>query len=258
MTLNQAVILSLMVHALLVLSLKVSSMDLFEEKEPPKLYVEFREDPESPRMAESSQRVEKQTRTRDINPSAISSMQTPQQQANPTAEKNKNAGSLGEQLRSINPSEDDLFIPQTQPTLSSGVRQRLQSYLPPELEIGDMVALNTDQNIYYSFYRRMAEKVVWPWAQNVMTGFERLKRRGELGGASKSWVTIIEVLLDKNGAVIAVEPLQLAGDSDMDGAPIRAFKSAKNFPNPPTEMIDEDGYIRIRYRFIVHYNPSRQ
>ncbi len=260
MTLNQGVILSIMVHALLILSLKVASLDLFEEKEPPKLYVEFRDEPDSPLMAESSERVEKQTRTRDINPSAISSMQTPQQQANPTAQKNKSAesSSLGEQLRSINPSPDDLYIPQTQPTLSSGVRQRLQSYLPPELEIGDMVALNTDQNIYYSFYRRMAEKVVWPWAQNVISGFERLKRRGELDGVSKSWVTIIEVLLDKNGAVIAVEPLQLAGDSDMDGAPIRAFKSAKNFPNPPTEMIDEDGYIRIRYRFIVHYNPSRQ
>ncbi len=248
-----------MVHALLLLSLKVISLNIPEEKAPPRLFVEFRDDPTSPVMAESSQRVEKQTRTRDINPSAITSMQSPQQQANPTAKKDdEKSNSLGEQLRSINPSDDDLFISQTQPTLSSGIRQRLQSYLPPELEIGDMVALNTDQNVYYSFYRRMAEKVVWPWAQSVISGFERLKRRGELGPVSKSWVTIIEVLLDKNGAVIAVEPLQLAGDSDMDGAPIRAFKTAKNFPNPPLEMIDEDGYIRIRYRFLVHYNPSRQ
>jgi TonB family protein len=258
MTLNQAVILSLMVHALLILSLKVSSMGLFKEAEPPKLFVEFREEPQAPLMGESTQRVERQTRTRDINPSSISSMQAPQQQSNPTSRKNEKAGSLGEQLRSINPSEDDLFIPQSHQNISSGIRQRLQSYLPPELEIGDMVALNTDQNIYYSFYRRMAEKVVWPWAQNVISGFERLKRRGELAGANKSWITIIEVTLDKKGAVIAVEPLQLAGDADMDNAPMRAFKSAKNFPNPPTEMVDEDGYIHIRYRFVVHYNPYRQ
>ncbi len=244
-----------MVHALLILSLKVATMDLLPPEDPPKLYVEFRdEQPQAPLMAESTQRVEKQTRTRDINPSSISSMQPPEQQANPMTQKSKSSESLGEELRSINPSPDDLFVSQTQ-SLNSGVRQRLQSYLPPELEIGDMVALNTDQNIYYSFYRRMAEKVVWPWAQNVVGSFEKMKRRGELGGANKSWVTIIEVLLDKNGAVIAVEPLQLAGDSDMDTAPVRAFKIAKNFPNPPDEMVDEDGYIRIRYRFVVHYNP---
>lgn len=229
-------------------------MDFRTEKEPPKLFVEFRDDPEAPLMAESTQRVEKQTRTRDINPANISSLQPPSQQSNPTTNSNKKSSSLGEQLRSINPTENDLFIPQTE-NINSGVRQRLQSFLPPELEIGDMVALNTDQNIYYSFYRRMAEKVVWPWAQNVVSGFERLKRRGELGGTNKSWITIIEVLLDKNGTVVAVEPLQLAGDGDMDSAPIRAFKMAKNFPNPPDEMVDEDGYIRIRYRFVVHYNP---
>ena len=245
-----------MVHALLVLSLKVASMDLFTtEEEPPKLYVEFRDDPQQPMMSDATKRVEKQTRTRDINPTPITSMQPPEQQANPQTQKNKKTDPIGEELRSINPSADDLFISQTQ-NLNSGVRQRLQSYLPPELEIGDMVALNTDQNIYYSFYRRMAEKVVWPWAQNVVQGFERLKHRGELGGTNKSWVTIIEVLLDKNGVVVAVEPLQLAGDSDMDNAPIRAFKVAKNFPNPPDEMVDDDGYIRIRYRFVVHYNPQ--
>lgn len=243
-----------MVHALFILSLKVATLDFLTEKEPPRLFLEFRDDPQAPMMAESTQRVEKQTRTHDINPATITSLQPPEQQSNPQTEKNKKASSLGEELRSINPSENDLFIPQSQ-NINSGVRQRLQSYLPPELEIGDMVALNTDQNIYYSFYRRMAEKVVWPWAQNVVGGFERMKRRGELGGTNKSWITIIEVLLDKNGAVIAVEPLQLAGDGDMDNAPIRAFKMAKNFPNPPNDMVDEDGYIRIRYRFVVHYNP---
>lgn len=245
-----------MLHALLVLSLKVSSLTFPKEKEPPKLFVEFRDDPQAPLMAETTQRVERQTRTRDINPANISTLQPPMQQSNPDAQKkHQERGSVGEELRTINPSSDDLFIPSTAPTLNSGIRQRLESYLPPELEIGDMVALNTDQNIYYSFYRRMAEKVVWPWAQNVVSSFERMRARGELGGTSKAWITIIEVLLDKNGAVVAVEPLQLAGDSDMDSAPVRAFKSAKNFPNPPHEMVDDDGYIHIRYRFIVNYNP---
>ncbi len=255
MTVIQAVILSLMVHALLILSLIVSSSSFFKPKSEPKLFVEFRQDPQKPMAAETSHRVEKQTRTREVTPTEISALQQPQSHNNMSSQSRTSADQLGQKLRSLSPSEDDVFIRQS-PTMSSGLRQRLQSFLPPELEIGDMVALNTDQDIYYSFYRRMAEKVVWPWAQQVVNSFERMQARHELGSTRQSWVTIIEVLLDKNGAVIAVEPLQLAGQSDMDEAPVRAFRSAKNFPNPPHEMVDEDGTIHIRYRFTVHYNPQ--
>ena len=103
----------------------------------------------------------------------------------------------------------------------------------------------------------MAEKVIWPWAQQVMGGFETLRAQGQLGGTRKAWVTIVEVLLDKSGSVVSIQPMQLSGTQEIDAAPTKAFKQAKNFPNPPHEMVEEDGYIHIRYKFIVYYNPKQ-
>jgi hypothetical protein len=38
---------------------------------------------------------------------------------------------------------------------------------------------------------------------------------------------------------------------------VRAFRSAGPFPNPPAAMADEDGRIRLSYRFVVILSPSR-
>ena len=82
-----------------------------------------------------------------------------------------------------------------------------------------------------------------------------MKATGRLGNQRRAWLTTVEVILDKDGNLVSTSPMQLAGDWDIDNAPIRAFKQAKNFPNPPPEMVEEDGYIRIRYKFLVYYNP---
>lgn len=253
-------IISVLLHGLLVIFLLLYQPQIEIEKKELSKWLEFKEQPNMPMMAEKTQRVKKQTRTKMTTNSAMSSLE-PQESTSTSSLRSFNEmreesyGNTKSEAQ-VQPSSGDLFVNQSA-RVSQAQRQQIQAYLPPDLELGDMVALNTDQNLFFTFYRRMAEKIIWPWAQSVTASFEKMRASGQLGATPKAWVTILEVLLDRNGNVVSTSPLQLAGEYDMDSAPVRAFKNAKNFPNPPIEMVEEDGYIRIRYKFVVYYNPTR-
>ncbi|MCB9072068.1 MAG: energy transducer TonB [Bdellovibrionaceae bacterium] len=255
----QAFTISLLLHIVLLLLMKIYSYDMqLEKKEMKKWLVFEQQEKHQPLMGEKTVRVKKETRTRVTSPAAMNSLKPEestskafQELRHPTFGNNTSIKNFSPRYT---PTEDDVFIHQAARP-SESTRQRLQSFLPHELELGDVVALNTDQNEFYSFYRRMAEKIVWPWAQSVNAGFEKMRLSGQIGSSPKAWVTIVEVILDNKGNVLSTQPLQLAGDSDIDSAPISAFKNAKTFPNPPIEMVDEDGYIHIRYKFVVYYTP---
>lgn len=277
----QAVTLSLLVHILFFLLGRITPIVQLKPKSEPIQWIDVSEE-NRPLLSDKKQRVDKETRTKATSSSPMHSLGSPQQENAATeflrgGSKNqqkqdalKGAATKISDLRSqITP--DSLLIEQAQRSSSTSSsrdegtflstnslpnRQQLQSFLPKDLQIGDMVALNTDQNLYFTFYRRMAEKVVWPWVQNVTAGFEKLKREGQLPGGDKTWTTVVEIILDKNGKVLSTTPLQLSGLWEIDSAPSKAFRQAGNFPNPPTEMIDEDGYIRIRYKFVVYYSPQ--
>jgi len=225
---------------------------LLFEKKPKRQWVEYVQ-PSVPIISEEKQRAPKNMRTKE-NPIGPETSIFRRRLLAPNQKPPQMNSDQGRQFRNLNPSPNDIVVRQGN-QISQSLQQQLQNYLPRELEIGPMVALNVDQNLYFNFNRRMAEKVVWFWVQNVMSGFEKMKIRGELGRSPKAWTTVIEVILDKDGTVVSTQPLQLAGDADMDNAPIRAFRQAKHFPNPPAEMAEEDGYIRIKYQFIVYYNP---
>lgn len=251
---------SILVHLLLLVFVQLYNPVLEIEKKELSKWLEFTPPPPPENIpSEKTQRVKRQTRVRNTSPIQSDVM--------PTELPSENRSSLGslrelqdrsygasQNAQQMQTSSGDLFVNQAA-RITEAQRIKIQGYLPPDIEIGDMVALNTDQDLYYTFYRRMAEKVIWPWVQSITASVEKMRSTGQLGNSSKAWITILEVLLDRNGNVIETQPLQLAGEYDIDSAPVRAFKNAKNFPNPPVEMIEEDGYIRIRYKFLVYYRP---
>jgi hypothetical protein len=254
-----------MVHLLLVLGLKVWEMETTTEPEKPKTWLELTDESHQMQMSDSTKRVKKQTRARETSPTTLSTLTKPTPNAPPPSPKASNISqenrprgkSLGEVLKVQSYDSGDVsFMSAGGGAVSSQARQQLQSFLPRDLELGDVTALNTDQNLFFTFYRRMAEKVIWPWAQNVSASFEKMRRMGQLDGTGKAWVTVVEVILDKNGTVVSTQPMQLSGLFDIDSAPSKAFNQAKNFPNPPSDMVEEDGYIHIRYKFVVFYNPK--
>lgn len=284
----QAITISILVHIILLLLGHGEYILVEKEKSPPIEWIDLnekqKEDPHTPLMGEKTQRVKKETRTKITTSSPMLNLgsntppppppnmqMAPQRETTKHHSLHKNSDALdplrphldidGLQVQQSQKKEEESSItPASSQTFMSSspsptTMQQLQSYMPRDLQIGDISALNTDQNLYYTFYRRMAEKIIWPWVQNVSAGFEKMKREGQLPPGEKAWTTIVELVLDKKGKVLSVSPMQLSGMWEIDSAPSKAFNAARNFPNPPVEMIEEDGYIRIRYRFVVYYNP---
>ncbi len=66
----------------------------------------------------------------------------------------------------------------------------------------------------------------------------------------------MEFQIDEKGVLRKALLLKESGVSRFDQAAILAFQDAKVFPNPPKEMLKEDGLIHLRYSFQVNYSPT--
>ena len=127
--------------------------------------------------------------------------------------------------------------------------------LPTDIKVGSFTALNTDRYLFYTFYARMEELVRYRWETRVQQAINKLDRPtlSLIGG--RNWVTHVEFLLDKNGYLKKAIIMKESGIPHFDAAAVNAFLDARIFPNPPQEMIQEDGLIHIKFGFTVNYNP---
>ncbi len=127
--------------------------------------------------------------------------------------------------------------------------------LPTDIKVGSFTALNTDRYLFYTFYARMEELVRYRWETRVQQAINMLDRPtlSLIGG--RNWVTHVEFLLDKNGYLKKAIIMKESGIPPFDAAAVNAFLDARVFPNPPQEMIQEDGLIHIKFGFTVNYNP---
>lgn len=133
----------------------------------------------------------------------------------------------------------------------------LGEVLPDNVSIGDFTALNTNQYQFYTFYARVEDLVRFRWEGYVRNAIDLFDRRRIIKSiAQKSWVTQIEFLIDRDGHLKKAILLKESGIPQFDQSSVKAFEDAKVFPNPPKEMIQDDGYIHLRYSFHVYFNPS--
>lgn len=129
--------------------------------------------------------------------------------------------------------------------------------LPDDVSVGEFTALNTDRFKYYSFYSRVEELVRFRWErglQQAMEAFSRDYLTNIIG--RRSWVTRVEFLLTPEGRYHSALIHKESGVRRFDGAAVAAFRDAAVFPNPPRELVKEDGLIHIEYSFNVHTNPG--
>ncbi len=127
--------------------------------------------------------------------------------------------------------------------------------LPPEIRMSDFTALNTDRFTYYTFFARMEEVFRPRWINYVKAAvytYQQTQRRTR----EEEFVTQVEILLDKNGNFVKGILHQGSGNEALDLAPVRAFRDALKFPNPPQEMLKDDNYIHLDYQFTVHFVPQ--
>lgn len=129
--------------------------------------------------------------------------------------------------------------------------------LPTDLAVGSFTALNTDQYQFYSFYSRVEELVRFRWETRVRDALEIFDRRRLLDRlGNRNWVTQAVFVLDKHGKLQKVLVMKESGITSFDQAAIGAFQEVMLFPNPPDEMVEDDGLIRLKYSFNVHFNPN--
>ncbi len=129
--------------------------------------------------------------------------------------------------------------------------------LPANIRIGDFTALNTDAHLFYTFFARIKDQIRYRWVARVENAIETTKL-GELKNRNQStWQTYVEVVLDKEGRYLGATVMKPSGLPGFDKAAVLAFRDGAPFPNPPRELVKNDGKIYLEYAFQVNWDPSR-
>ncbi len=165
----------------------------------------------------------------------------------------------GLQKAPVQPDPEDGSRPLPLPNFPGLAFERGQSTqgdeLPSDIKFGNFTALNTDRYLYYTFYARVEEMVRHRWVKYVRAVLFSYQNTNPKAG-SESWSTRIEIVLDKDGNFVKGVLHDGSGLRGLDIAPVQAFREAKQIPNPPTEMIKDDGRIHLDYQFNVHFIPQ--
>lgn len=132
---------------------------------------------------------------------------------------------------------------------------RSPHYLSDKIEKGNQTVLNTDKVLYASFINRIAEEIYQPWVGNIEEALSSFKAVGKKL-ESRTYVTKLNVSMDNHGEISGIQIISSCGVSVLDEAPKRAFWDKATFPNPPSQLIEEDGYIRLVYEFHFEYKSS--
>lgn len=129
--------------------------------------------------------------------------------------------------------------------------------VPNDVSVGSFTALNTDRYVFYSFFSRIEDLVRFRWESRVRAAVDNFDRNYILSVVSRrNWITTVDIWLTKDGRYHSAHILKESGISRFDQAAIMAFKEAGMFPNPPQEMVEDDGFIHLKYSFNVSFKPS--
>lgn len=125
-----------------------------------------------------------------------------------------------------------------------------------DVRVGTMTSLNTDQYLFSSFFNRVGELVYLRWATLVQSEQTRVAQR--LFGRTNNdrWTTMIDVWVRPNGEYHSAHILKESGVREFDRAAGLAFQQARLFPNPPQELVEDDGFIHLKYNLTVYFDPK--
>jgi hypothetical protein len=130
----------------------------------------------------------------------------------------------------------------------------LAEYIP-EVRTGGFTSLNTDQFVHYTFYARANEQLRNRWVSLIRDFIDSSPASEMSRLAQKTQMSQVEVVLTANGDFVKALLHQQSESRELDERTIAAFRMASPFNNPPSEMVGEDGYIRLHYGFYVTFRP---
>ncbi len=115
---------------------------------------------------------------------------------------------------------------------------------------GERTVLSTREFRFFGYYQRIRDLLRQHWSPNVQAKLMKLWQLGKVVNANE-FTTEVHVLLDRVGRVQKIAKVASCGNSELDMAAVEAFERAGPFPNPPHGMLDDDGFVRINWSFIL-------
>lgn len=126
----------------------------------------------------------------------------------------------------------------------------------PSVKTGGFTALNTDQFIYYTFYSRINERIRHRWVNHVRSFIDETPLDQLSKGSHRPQETRVEVLLTKEGEYVKTIIHKGSDFKGLDLAAVNAFLKSAPLPNPPEDLVAEDGHIHLYYSLYVILDPS--
>lgn len=119
----------------------------------------------------------------------------------------------------------------------------------PDVEYGDVMALNTQGFKYYSFYERVQSAISPYWTYRLR---KLLREHGEVfkNDITKDYITDLSIYLDSDGYLKKIQILKSSGVKEYDDLCQNVFGELSPFVNPPKELII-NGYAKMNWRFIL-------
>lgn len=126
----------------------------------------------------------------------------------------------------------------------------------PNVKEGNFTALNTDQFTFYTFFSRVNEAIRFRWVSRVRNFASNLPQIKQQELAQYGRTSYITIILDPKGSIIRSFVSRSSGSDGLDMAALMAFREAAPFLNPPSEMREPDGTIKLEYSFHVEFRPN--
>ena len=134
-------------------------------------------------------------------------------------------------------------------TVGHGTPERIDNVEP-----GSETILNTKQYKHSWFFNRVVGALYQNW--RVREAHRQNDPRNQIFGV-RDRSTVVEVVLDGEGYLLAIKVVTPSGAPYLDEEAIATFRRAQPFPNPPLELADQDGRIRFRLGFFIDFGTPR-
>ncbi len=233
-------------------------------------------DPNAKFLGERNQTVEEQLKAKQIDDfrsgdgtGAKGSVNEKQAFIPPTAEEGKQA-----QEEPAVPDTEGMGITENKPKETAGVKRNWKTLSLKDLSVGgdgktasasddnldgvnngNRTILSTREFRYFSYYHRIKELLRQHWKPSVEQKLYKMWARGN-SVTKDELVTSLLVLLDTNGKIQKISRTTSSGFEELDSAAIESFHKAGPFPNPPKGIIEDDGFVRIKWDFVLKTEAS--
>lgn len=204
-------------------------------------------------LSDKNQKVEKQTRANKVDDFQERKGTGPKEQKTAESDTSKDAVSSDIGLTETKGQKKDwkaLSLQDLSVGNGDGGKTAASDDKLEGVDRGENTMLSTREFKYFGYYHRIKELLRQHWKPEVEHQIERIWRKGRQISSNELTTKVLVTLNDK-GKLTKISKLEGSGFSEIDEAAIEAFQRAAPFPNPPHAMVEEDGFVRIRWDFVL-------